>query len=153
MKTIITVDPGKSGGLVCKSDDQPVLAVPMPATEGDLVQLLHQWVTHPRETIAVVEEVGGFVGKAQPGSRMFAFGRGFGFLLGVLQSMGVRVELVRPQKWQKALGLGSAGDCASATIWKNKLKAQAQRLHPGINVTLAVSDALLLLEYAVRRTP
>lgn len=150
MKTIIAVDPGKSGGLVYKSSGQPVLAVPMPQTEGDLVHLLRRWVSDPGDTVAIVEEVGGFAGVGQPGSRMFTFGRGFGFVLGVLQTLGVRVELVRPQKWQKALGLGSSADCATTTIWKNKLKANAQRLYPNVNVTLALSDALLLMEYATR---
>ena len=152
MKTLICIDPGKSGGLVRKSDGQPLLAVPMPATEGDVVALLRQWVTDPAATVAVIEEVSGYAGVGQPGSRMFTFGRGFGFLLGVLQTMGVRIELVRPQKWQKALGLGCAADCASASAWKNKLKAHAQRLYPEVKVTLAVSDALLLLEYALRNT-
>jgi hypothetical protein len=149
MKTLICIDPGKSGGLVCKSDGQPVLAVAMPETEGDVLALLREWATDPANTVAVIEEVSGFAGVGQPGSGMFKFGRGFGFLLGALQTLGVRVELVRPQKWQKAMGLGSAVNCASKVEWKNKLKAHAQRLHPGLKVTLAVGDALLILEYAI----
>jgi hypothetical protein len=128
-----------------------VLAVAMPETEGDVLELLKEWAADPANTVAVLEEVSGFAGVGQPGSGMFKFGRGFGFLLGVLQALGVRVELVRPQKWQRGLGLGSAVNCASKVEWKNKLKACAQRLHPGLKVTLAVSDALLILEYAIAR--
>jgi len=67
--------------------------------------------------------------------------------------MCVRVELVRPQKWQKALGLGSASGCASKTEWKNKLKAAAQRLYPHLKPTLATADALLILDFARRTAP
>ncbi|HEV7926093.1 MAG TPA: hypothetical protein VGR14_12095, partial [Verrucomicrobiae bacterium] len=105
------------------------------------------------EVIAIVEEVGGYIGKAQPGSTAFKFGRNFGFILGVLQTLGIRVELVRPQKWQKALSLGSATGCASKTEWKNKLKASAQRLYPHLKPTLATADALLILDYARRTAP
>ena len=97
--------------------------------------------------MAFVEEVSGYAGTAQPGSRMFTFGRNFGFILGVLQTLGVRIELVKPSKWQKALSLGTASACASKTIWKNKLKACAQRLYPNLHVTLQTADALLILEY------
>jgi len=146
--SIIAVDPGSSGGIAIAQPRAPVKAFRMPPTEGDLLELLRGLVVEPAHTIAVLEEVSGFAGRAQPGSAMFKFGRGFGFLLGVLQALGVRVELVRPQKWQKALSLGTASSCATPTIWKNKLKAAAQRLYPQLNVTLATSDAILLLEYA-----
>jgi hypothetical protein len=126
--TILAIDPGFSGGLAYRRDGQPVEAIPMPATEGDLVAFLSGLVGDPGATVAFVEEVGGYIGKAQPGSNAFKFGRNFGFLLGVMQTLGVRIELVRPQRWQKGLGLGTASACESKTIWKNKLKAHAQRL-------------------------
>jgi hypothetical protein len=95
--------------------------------------------------------VSGFAGKAQPGSAMFKFGDQFGFLKGVLQTLGIRLELVRPQVWQKAFGLGTASACASKTIWKNKLKAEAQRRFPHLEVTLKTADALLILEYGLMK--
>jgi crossover junction endodeoxyribonuclease RuvC len=148
---VIGIDPGLSGGLAYQVDSQPAQAVKMPPTEGDLVELLREIVAEGTEVVAFVEEVGGYVGKAQPGSSAFKFGRNFGFILGVLQALKVRVELVRPQKWQKALSLGFPRGCASKTEWKNKLKASAQRLFPNIRLSLATADALLILDYA-RRT-
>jgi|SRR5208282_382128 len=150
MKTIISIDPRQSGGLAVKHDGQPVQTFPMPPTEGDLLCLLRQLAADPANTLAVVEEVSGFVGKAQPGSSAFKFGRGFGFVLGCIQALGVRLELVRPSKWQKPLGLGTASTCASKVEWKNKLKAHAQRLYPALKVTLATADALLILDFALR---
>lgn len=147
---VIAIDPGLSGGVAYKRNLQPAQAVPMPATEGDLVDLLRSLTAHAPESIAYVEEVGGYIGKAQPASSAFKFGRNFGFILGVLQTLGVRVELVRPQRWQKSLACGSASGCASKTEWKNKLKSAAQRLYPQLKPTLATADALLILDFGLR---
>ena len=152
-RTLVAIDPGATGGVAFQRQGQPAEAVAMPKTEGDLVALLRELAVDPANTVAFVEAVGGYAGSQQPGSRMFTFGRNFGFILGVLQTLGVRVELVRPQRWQKALALGTASGCSTKTIWKNKLKASAQRLYPHLRVTLQSADALLILEYGrkVRR--
>jgi crossover junction endodeoxyribonuclease RuvC len=152
MSILIAIDPGAGGGIAVWRDGQPIDAVPMPPTEGDLVSLLRDLCLDPANTVAVIEEVGGFIGKAQPASGAFKFGRNFGFLLGALQALGVRVQLVRPQRWQKALALGNASGCTSRTEWKNKLKGCAQRLYPHLKPTLATADALLILEHALGGT-
>lgn len=153
-RTIISIDPGSSGGIAVTNNFDGSYAMKMPDTEGDIVNELKMVrVRHSapasvqHEFVACVEEVNGFIGKAQPGSAMFKFGRNFGFILGCLQTLGYRIELVRPQKWQKALGLGTSKGM-NKTEWKNKLKQRAQQLYPGIKVTLQTADALLLLEYA-----
>jgi hypothetical protein len=150
VKILIAIDPGLNGGVALQRDGQPAESAPMPATEGDLVNLLRQLAADPANTVAVVEQVGGYIGQAQPASSAFKFGRGFGYVLGVFQTLGVRLELVRPQKWQKSLSLGKASDCVSKAEWKNKLKACAQRLYPHLRPTLATADALLILEYALQ---
>jgi len=125
----------------------------MPETDGDTLDLLKQRVLADRlngyETVVFLEHVGGYAGGAgSPGSAMFNFGMGFGFLKGVVMALGARLELVRPQVWQKHFHLGTASACASKTEWKNKLKAEAQRRFPGIKITLATADALLILDWA-----
>jgi hypothetical protein len=60
-----------------------------------------------------------------------------------------RIELLRPQSWQKALGLGTSGNLKPKD-WKNKLKTKTQELFPHCSVTLKTADALLLLEFAKR---
>lgn len=147
--TVIAVDPGLSGGIACWHQAQPVTAYPMPPTEGDVIELLKTLIV-PGKTVAFVEEVGGFIGKQQPGSSMFKFGRSFGFVLGTVQTLGVRVELVRPRKWQAPLALGTASGCATQSEWKRKLRSCAQRLHPGLKPTLKTADALLILEFALK---
>ena len=146
---MIAIDPGESGGVASLDAMGRVTAEGMPATEGDILELLmthkHVHQLERMDLVAVMEEVGGYCGQACPGSAMFNFGRNFGFLLGVLQATGWRVVLVKPQKWQKVLGLGTKSGLTK-TQWKNKLKERAQQLHPSLKVTLQTADALLILE-------
>ncbi len=147
--TILAIDPGSSGGIAVYNSGSSVRALSMRDTEGDTLYLLRELTPNPTRCMAFIESVGGYVGKAQPASSAFKFGRGFGFLLGVLQERGVRVELVLPRAWQKRLSLGTASACASKSEWKAKLRAEAQRRYPGIKVTLAVADALLILDHGL----
>ena len=156
MSVVIAIDPGVSGGVAVAAFGK-TFCHPMPATEGDRLELIRdlarsaevECVPHgpPVECVCVLEEVNGFVGKAQPGSAMFKFGEGYGFLKGVVQALGIRLVLVRPQTWQKVFSLGTASRCASKSEWKNKLKAEAQRRFPNLSVTLQTADALLILEW------
>ena len=146
-KEFIAIDPGKSGGIAWKLA-YGVRAIKMPDTEPDICSRLKEIYYHLDKPTCIIEEVGGYIGRPQPGSAMFTFGRNFGFLLGTLTCLGARIVLVRPQKWQVFLGLGkSEGD---KTKWKNKLKSKAQNLFPSLDVTLSTADALLLLEYGVK---
>lgn len=146
-KEFIAIDPGKSGGIAWKLA-YGARAVAMPKTEPDICAKLKEVYYHLDKPTCIIEEVGGYIGRPQPGSAMFVFGRNFGFLLGCLTTLGARIVMVRPQKWQGFLGLGTS--CGNRTKWKNKLKSKAQFLFPDLDVTLAISDALLLLEYGVK---
>lgn len=121
----------------------------MPETEGDILALIREVKGEGHLTVWL-EQVGGFIGRAQSGAMMFKFGHGCGFLRGVVMALGCRLELITPQRWQQPLCLGGKKSCATDTIWKNKLKAAAQRKFPQVpNITLATSDALLILEFAL----
>ena len=152
MKTTIAIDPGLSGGVAVRWFEKTGCWA-MPATQGDLLERLREIKNvaglEGDDLVCVLEEVSGFAGKAQPGSAMFRFGEHFGFVKGVVQALGIRLVMVRPQVWQKGFGLGTASGCASKTIWKNKLKAEAQRRFPQLEVTLKTADALLILEHAM----
>ena len=144
---LLAIDPGLSGGLAVHRPDAGASAFPMPPTEGDVVDtlrsLLVEGVTH-----AWVENVpwvtGGKVSPASTGKLQ----RNVGVLHGALLALGIPHTLVAPQDWQKPLRIGTRSGCATSTEWKNKLKAEAQRRFPGLTVTLATADALLLLDYA-----
>lgn len=141
---ILAIDPGASGGIVCDSGSVTVEAVKMPDTKTETLKLLEQF--KPLVDVCIVEEVGGYVGTPQPGSRMFTFGYGVGVLDGMLWALKIPLLKVRPAKWQTALGCGSSHGLTK-TQWKNKLKDKAQALFPNIEVTLSTADALLILEY------
>ena len=146
---LICCDPGKNGGFAWTNGDGEVGCARMPATEGDVIDLLRSARANGIERM-ILEDQTGCVGPnmrvSAPSS--FTFGRGFGVILGAAQSMGFQVELVRAQKWQKALSLGTKKDAGGNSAWKWKLKAHAQRLFPSAQVTLETADALLLIEYA-----
>ena len=164
-KTIVAIDPGKSGGIAWGHFNTGFKSIEgcckMPVTTKDLITTLEGVLPAYKEGVCVyMERVGGYIsprkgkdGKPSkvPGanSPMFNFGRNFGICEGIIQTLGYRLELVTPQKWIKALGLGKKGK-RTTTEWKNHLKAMAQRLYPSIKVTHAVQDALLILEYARR---
>lgn len=152
MKTILAIDPGLSGGIAVRWFGKTDCWA-MPETEGDLLERLREVKRvaglEGDELVCVLEEVSGYAGTAQPGSAMFRFGEHVGFIKGAVQALEIRLVLVRPQVWQRGFGLGTASACASKTIWKNKLKAEAQRRFPHLNVTLKTADALLILEHSI----
>ena len=151
---MIAIDGGKSGGIAVLLPGQSATAFAMPATDGELLQKL-KMAQETEATTAYLEDVVLFVprrtkgGKELPSSRMITYGANWGTIKGMLFALGFRIVLVRPQKWQAALGLGNSRGMTK-TIWKNKLKQKAEELFPGIPVTLKTADALLLLEAARR---
>ena len=144
-RKIIAIDPGAQGGIAIFSVDKDRLieVVKMPDTPQDLLDLISKYQINSK---CYLEKVGGLPGMG--GSSMFNFGKGFGHLEMALLCRKIPTTEVTPQKWQKALQLGTKGH-KSTSQWKNKLKARAQQLYPKVpKITLAISDALLILEYA-----
>lgn len=155
---IMAIDPGANGGIAYKNGNSATAAcLKMPDTNGDIWETLDAIAIGARlennqETpVCYLEDLVKYTGRNMPSSAMATYARNFGFIEGVLTALSFRIVLTKPKDWQKALGLGSASGL-SKTQWKNKLKAEAQRRFPGIKVTLATSDALLILEYACKNT-
>ena len=150
---LITIDPGKAGGIaVYDAEEGRVIALTtMPETPTDLFNFLKRYAKNSR---VYMELVGGL--PKMSGSGMFNFGKGFGHLEMCLIALGMPLVEVRPQEWQKALGTGTKGS-RTTNEWKTKLKEIAQKRWPTVERDfglknkgqwLTVSDALLLLEYA-----
>lgn len=135
---IIGIDPGKSGGIAFFFEQGPVV-YPMPETMTDTMDLLLG--EDLSRAFAYIEKVHS---SPQMGvTSAFTFGQGYGALLMLLTCKGIPFEQVTPQKWQKAMGCMSKGD-------KNVTKRRAQELFPGLKVTHATADALLIGEYGRR---
>ena len=141
---IIAIDPGNNGGITIYSveDKRVIESVKMPATPQELLNLLR---IYSFNSVCYLEKVQGLPGMS--GGGMFTFGRGYGHLEMALLCCKIPTISVTPQKWQKELQLGNRGN-KSTTEWKNKLKAKAEQLFPYLRITLAVSDSLLILQYA-----
>lgn len=138
------IDPGVSGGIAELWPDGKVDAMPMFA--DDELRDYFQCIAANRDVVPVcyMELVQGFIGKAQPGSSMFKFGNGYGFLRGLLSANRIKTILVRPQTWQKGIP-GVQG--VKGPDRKRALKDQAARLFPNSRVTLSTADALLIAHF------
>ncbi len=153
-KVYLGVDPGANGGLAAVTTSGSFGVASMPDTERDV----WEWFADVKrqfpgcDPFAVIEKVSGYIGEAQPGSAAFKFGASYGGLRMALVAAGIPFEEVTPQKWQKFLGIPPRNNKGgeTKTAFKNRLKAKAQQLFPGVKVTLATADALLIMEYCRR---
>jgi hypothetical protein len=148
LSTIIAIDPGASGAVAWRNGlrydhigAKPTVGL---ASQSELIYGLRDMTGH---AVVYIEQVGGYIGKPQPGSAMFKFGMSYGRWLGILEALRIRTVLVRPQVWQKTIGLGST---LKGPDRKRALRDIAKRLYPTHNVTLANCDALLILEHAIQ---
>ncbi len=145
------IDPGKSGGIVSilthQKGETEIEAVSMPPTERDVWEFIQDVRESAATCHAVIEQVQGYIGGAQPGSAMFKFGMSYGGLRMALVAAGIPFTEVVPRKWQAGLGIAPRKRQESKTAWKNRLKSFAQNRHPELRVTLGTADALLLADY------
>lgn len=153
----IGIDPGVSGGIAVLSHDGGIIsAMKMPETDRDILDALNiagrraeAFIGRaPRERVCgVIEKVNpGVFGR--PGAKMgvvsaFTFGGGYRALKMALTALRIPYDEALPIKWQNAMQCRSKGD-------KNITKARAQQLFPGVTVTHAIADALLIAEYCRR---
>jgi len=138
---VVGIDPGKDGGIAIAST-QTIVAYKMPQTERDIFDLLKDEVLPDETPVVFLEKVHSMPGQGVSSS--FSFGRGYGFLRGVITALRYPLHEVTPQKWQKALGCLSRGD-------KNVTKGKAQQLFPQLKITHLTADALLIMEYGRRQ--
>ena len=148
MKSILAIDPGASGGFAVSDKDGITSCISAQKTSGDICDLIKNLKAENNISVCYIEDIPKFTGRLIPSSCAAVLFENYGFTQGVLMAMGIATIRVRPQEWQKHFSLGTAKACGSTTIWKNKLKAEAQRRFPNLTVTLKTADALLILDYA-----
>lgn len=146
----IGIDPGKAGGIACVTASSGAVAVKMPESDRDILDLLRRWVAdEDGSCFAMLEKVHS---SPQMGvASAFTFGQGWGRLRMALAAAWIPFDLVSPQAWQKALGCRTGGNIgAKVAADKGITKRRAQELFPHLTVTHAIADALLLAEYCRR---
>lgn len=165
MTVHIGIDPGLKGGIVVLGDAGPApLYIPMPVARAgtggketlDMPAIVHILARY-HDAVVALEEPGSRPG--QSAQSVMTSGRNHGRIEGALVTlarirMGLRYDLVRPQAWQKALGIaGKDADPKARSI------ALCQRLLPAIDLTChgrfkkphdGIADAACLALYALR---
>ena len=155
------IDPGVHGGWALNMDGK-LLVWKMPQTDDDLVSLMEDILISYGIDFCVCEEVGarplymtdpvGQSFQVQGVTSTWTFAQSYGTLRGVLAALKIKRQFIWPKAWQKLLGIpGRRKDPKeSQTEWKNRLRAKAQELFPGVKIILDVADAALLSEVARR---
>lgn len=103
---IIGIDPGKSGAIAVIEDWR---LTDVYSFNGKTEEEIANYISHiDYPSIFFIEDV--HSSPQQGVASAFTFGRGYGFLLGVLMGRNYSVKKVRPTEWQGALGCLSGGD-------------------------------------------
>lgn len=134
----IGIDPGKQGacavlnsdGIVDVLFDLPYIADGKTAwVDGSAFQSVLMEALHGRSAVGIVERVSAMPRQGVTSS--FAFGVGFGSLLGILRAMQIPIKLVTPAMWKRDMGLSSD---------KRASLDKARLLHPEAELCLAKHD-------------
>lgn len=146
-KVFVGIDPGTSGGIaILNPFGQHTLESFSNKTDRQIWELFR--FIDPSHAKAVIEKNSGYIGgDGNPGSAMFVFGCNTGKLLGWLTAADVPFEECTPAKWQKSVGVVPRKKSESKSQFKRRLKQHAERLYPGLPITLATADALLIAHY------
>jgi hypothetical protein len=138
---MISIDPGKLGGIAWTDDDGIVRAEPMP--EG-MTEIADFFMHIPFKSVVVMEKVNGYV-PGNSGASACKFSEHKGHLEAILYCLNFPLEEVSPAKWMKPFNLPK--DKAER---KKAIKEQMARLYPHLTVTLKTADALGILTWAMR---
>ena len=159
---LIAIDPGSSGAIVCKTDGK-IYTWKMPETPKDLWDLILTLKTD--DAFCWMENVGFYV-SGDSATAAVKFSNHCGHIEMVLIASGIKHDKVNAQKWQHWL-IGkpnypkiskevSAKERTKILAKrkqerKNKIKVKMQSLYPELKITLATSDALGMLTWALNQ--
>lgn len=147
----IGIDPGKSGALAYIDRTGHGVAVEVvPFNEDEYKRVLSCISESGTENVrCCIERVSAMPGQGV--TSMFNFGKGFGWVLGLLDAYRLSYELITPQKWKREFGVTSD---------KNTSIAVCKRLFPTVSLLPTercrkdndgMAEALLMAEYARRK--
>lgn len=141
----IGVDPGKKGAY-CFSNGDTIEAYPW-----DDVGFIETMKALSREKcVAVVEKVSAYSGQGR--GSIFTFGTEYGFILGVLQALGIPFQLVPANVWKREYSLIGKDKKASIEV--------CQRLFPQLSLlptarsrvpSDGLAESALLMEWGRRK--
>ena len=150
-KTIVAIDPGKSGGVaVVHYDNSHILSSVLyncPDSTKDMANIIrsveNSCIIDDKKLSIVIEHVWSFPTDAR--SSAFKFGTNYGMWLGILATNNITPIKVSPFKWMQEF----APLPKIKKERKQMLKQIAQEMFPDIRVTLNTADAILIAVYGV----
>lgn len=154
---LIAIDPGLSGGIVYTLNEK-IYAEKMPDTPKKIYDKMSAitLMADGYEGVKCYIEKTGSYRSGNSGVAAAKFARHCGNLESTLIALRVKYVEVTPKTWMDFfVGKISYDDKLSLakkkTIRKNIIKTRAQALYPELKVTLALSDALGILNYAINK--
>ena len=140
----IGIDPGKTGGISIIKPDEMIYK--MPDTEKLVMQTFLPWnqldkITDIKCIIEAQHAFPGMGAKAQ-----WTFAQHYGFIRGVLVTLGIPFIEVSPQKWMAYFGFKRLPN-EDKKKHKIRILQKAQNLFPNSSVTLQTADSLMIAEY------
>lgn len=162
----IGIDPGQNGGLVAISSDKKIWYEPMPSTERDVIEWFRNLPLSRVDTVMIERQiprptrflVNGRWQSSILKSTCLLYGD-YMLLNGIVSTLGLSLQEILPQAWQKALGLVRKKGMTDGQ-WKDQLRGKAQQFHPRLDIwsiprtkgkQLAIADALLIATYCKRK--
>lgn len=147
MKTVLGIDPGKSGALVLLNEEGDIqMNINMPETPLDILETMEAM----SPSVCYLEDVGhGMPGQSSKATATFA--RHNGHLEMALLALKIPTIKVTPAKWQKSLGLSSKKG-EEKKDHKNRIKAWAQLTYPSAKITLKNADAIAIARFGFLQT-
>ena len=142
----IGLDPGRSGGLAILHGESVYLHA-LSISTHDLWELVEA-IPLGSGRFAMLEIVNSR--PDQSAVSTFSFGQTYGQQEMALVASSIPYRKVTPKEWQRGVNIGGKTLGEKQTVWKNRLRAHAQKLFPGVKITLATADALLMAEYCRR---
>ena len=143
----IGIDPGAKGAMALLSDDNKPMIIPF--DQERYIETIWGLKCEDAECICCIEAVHSISGQGIASS--FKFGQTYGWLLGMLDAIGIPYQPISPQKWKKEFGLTS-DKAQSVEVCK--------RLFPSLNLKRTerskkdddnCAEACLLALYAKRK--
>lgn len=146
MKHYAGVDVGAKGGIAIIDEERNIVFL-KPMSAENLLSAVCILAEH--NSIACIEKVGAMPGQGV--TSMFNFGKGAGFIEGIMYGRGVPYQLIPPQKWKKDFSLCKKTKQDSIDVCK--------KLFPGVNIlpterckkdSDGEAEALLIAEFCRR---
>jgi crossover junction endodeoxyribonuclease RuvC len=148
MTTYVGIDPGLKGGIVALFPDNSTASIPIPTKKGrvDPKAIADFFRALSAPCLVVIEKIG-----SRPGNgvvSMFAFGEGYGKILGVLETLDIYYLEKTPRSWKDCVLSNTKKDKAAAISYCKNNYPNIDLLRGKKNEHDGIADAACIARYA-----